>query len=201
MVGSVARRQGATVNHRGCGGARNEDLDRKLVLAYRSGDQDAFSTIFDNHNPQLLAQARALLGQSGGAEDACQETFRRALEGIGRFGRRGEWRVGAWLSTILHNVCVDQLASAHRDQVLASAMSGETVNGTEVVDRGADPGEMIAVKDAIRHLRPALARALVMREVQGLSYAELAEAEHISEECARTRASRARRMVQRELAS
>jgi RNA polymerase sigma-70 factor (ECF subfamily) len=179
---------------------RDAEGDRHLVLAYRSGDPDAFSVIFDRHYPRLLAQARAILGRNGGAEDACQETFRKALEGIGRFGRGGEWRIGAWLSTILRSVCVDQLARAHRDRTLAAVIAVEANNVIDVADQVADPGEMHAVKDAIGHLRPPLRRALVMRAVQGCSYAELAAAEHITEECARMRTSRARRSVRRELA-
>jgi RNA polymerase sigma factor (sigma-70 family) len=177
---------------------RDEARDRLLVLAYRSGDPDAFSIIFDDHYPELLAQARAALGSGGAAEDACQETFRRALEGIGRFGRTGEWRLGAWLSTILHRVCVDHRQRVQRDRLLAAEVAGEAA---DVADLGPDPDQLLAVKDAISHLRPNLARALVLRELRGLSYAEVALSEHISEECARTRASRARRTLQRRLAS
>lgn len=162
----------AGVGHRQ-GEPSNDDRDRCLVLAHRSGDPDAFSVIFDRYSPQLLAQARRLLGASGGAEDACQETFRKALEGIGRFGRSGEWRIGAWLSTILHGVCVDQLAKAHRDRLLATVMLSGAGGEIDVLDQIPDPGELQAVKTAIGHLRPPLRRALLMRDLQGRSYAQV----------------------------
>lgn len=181
-------------------GASEEGRDRMLVLAHRSGDPDAFSIIFDDHYPDLLAQARAALGANGPAEDACQETFRRALEGIDRFGRTGEWRLGAWLSTILHRVCVDQHHRDQRDRVLAAEVAGEAAK-REPADRSPEWDQLLAVKDAISHLRPNLARALVLRELRGLTYAEVALSEHISEDCARTRAARARRTLQRRLAS
>jgi RNA polymerase sigma-70 factor, ECF subfamily len=181
-------------------GLAQDDPDRALVLAHRAGDPDAFSIIFERYSPSLRAQARHLLGHDGGAEDACQETFRRALEGIGGFGRRGEWHLGAWLSTILHHVCVDQLARARRDRLVAAALAAGD-DGLEVTDHLAEAVSLRAVRHALDDLRPPLRRALVMREFFGQSYAEVAAAEHITEECARTRASRARRTVQRRLAS
>lgn len=182
-------------------GLAQDGPDRDLVLAHRAGDPDAFSIIFERYSPSLRAQARHLLGHDGGAEDACQETFRRALEGIAGFGRRGEWHLGAWLSTILHHVCVDQLARARRDRLVAAVLAAGGDDGLEVTDHVAEAASLGAVRHALDDLRPPLRRALLRREFFGQSYAEVAAAEHITEECARTRASRARRTVQRRLAS
>lgn len=178
--------------------ATNTDRERALVEAYIGGDQGAFAVIFTDHYDALLARARRLLGTIGQPEDACQDTFRKALEGIWRFGWTGEYRLGAWLNTILHNVCVDQLARISRERHLAEAMSAQPQDEADVAEQVPDPGRLKAVQEAMRRLRPELRRALLLRELEGLSYAQVAAAEHISEDNARARACRARRFVQRQ---
>jgi RNA polymerase sigma-70 factor (ECF subfamily) len=172
-----------------------------LVLAHLAGDPDAFAVIVDDHYPALVSRARFLLGQHGPVEDACQETFRKALEGIWRFGRSGQYRVGAWLSTILRGVCIDLMAKANRDHAISFAMSVEQPVLDDVAEQVADPLQVAALQNALSHLRPSLRRALILREMEGMSYAKLAAAEHISEGCARTRAFRARQLMRQELAS
>jgi RNA polymerase sigma-70 factor (ECF subfamily) len=175
------------------------DRERALVDAYRGGDDEAFAVIFNDHYDVLLARARRLLGTIGQPEDACQETFRKALEGIWGFGYTGEYRIGAWLNTILHNVCVDQLAQVSRQRGLAQAVSAERQDEADIAEQVADPRRLKAVHDAIRRLPPELRSALLLREMEGLSYAQVAAVENISEDNARTRAFRARRFVQRQL--
>ncbi|HXQ18821.1 MAG TPA: RNA polymerase sigma factor [Acidimicrobiales bacterium] len=177
----------------------NSDRDRALVDAYIGGDVGAFAVIFNDHHDALLKRARRLLGPIGQPEDACQDTFRKALEGIWRFGWTGEYRLGAWLNTILHNVCVDQLARIRRERDLAEAMSAQPQDEADVAEQVPDLGRMKAVQEAMCRLRPELRRALLLREMEGLSYAQVAVAEHISEDNARARAYRARRFVQRQL--
>jgi RNA polymerase sigma-70 factor (ECF subfamily) len=175
--------------------------DRALVDAYAGGDDEAFAVIFNDHYDALLARARRLLGTLGQPEDACQETFRRALEGICRLGWTGEYRIGAWLNTILHHVCIDQLAQNSREREIGQAVFAQNQDEADVAEQVPDPGRMKAVDEAVRQLRPALRRALLLREMDGLSYAQVAAAESISEDNARTRAYRARKFVRRQLSS
>ncbi|MGH3026825.1 MAG: RNA polymerase sigma factor, partial [Gaiellaceae bacterium] len=86
------------------------DEDRSacaLVRAHRDGDPDAFAEIVRLHYRPLLSIARRQLGGTVDAEDALQETFLRAFLALDRFGGTGEWRLGAWLRTILLRVCAD----------------------------------------------------------------------------------------------
>jgi len=175
------------------------DRDRALVDGYIGGDSEAFAAIFNDHYEALLSQAHRLLGTFGQPEDACQETFRRALQGIRHFGSTGEYRVGAWLNTILHHVCIDERARIGRERALAQALYFQHQDEVDLAEQVPEPGHVRAVDAAIRQLRPELRRALLLREIHGWSYAQVAVAEHISEDNARTRAYRARRFVQRQL--
>ncbi len=163
--------------------------DRALVDAYLSGDDDAFSLIAEDHYEALRAQARRMLGPSGQAEDAVQETFERALKGIRRFGLTGEYRLGAWLSRILSNVCADQRARRSRDVRVAQAVSFEIDYEADFADIVSDPVVVARVKDAMRGLPATHLQALMLHELSGLPYSAVAEEENISVENARARVS------------
>ena len=79
--------------------------DRALIEAHCAGDEAAFPVIVGAHYRALLTQAHRRLGSRVEAEDAVQETFERAYRGLCRVN--GEYRIGAWLSRILANVCTD----------------------------------------------------------------------------------------------
>jgi RNA polymerase sigma-70 factor, ECF subfamily len=176
------------------------DRDRRLVLAYLGGENDAFAVIVEEYSRSLAARAERLLDSRTQAEDACQETFRRALEGIARFGLTGEYRLGAWLNTILRHVCADQLARRSREQALGRAIDAQLEDEPDIADQVADPHLSKALRHAMTELSPSLRRALVLRDMRGLPYAQLAALEHISEENARARVHRAHKFIQDRLA-
>ncbi len=173
--------------------------DRQLVLAFLGGDVDAFSVIAREHYDALSAQARRQLGPGGQAEDAVQETFERALKGIRRFGLTGDYRLGPWLGRILANVCADHRMRAARNIRLAQSVALE--HEGDVADAVSDPQTVEIVRSALANIPRANSRAVVLHEVGGLAYEELAEVENISVDNARARVSRAKRALRHSLGS
>jgi RNA polymerase sigma-70 factor (ECF subfamily) len=173
--------------------------DRELVAAHLRGDRDAFAVIVHEHAQEMSLHAQRMLGSRLQAEDACQEAFGRALAGISRFGRTGEYRLGAWLHTILHHVCVDQLCRQSRERALGPVLV-QPGDESDVADRVQDPARAREVRHALARLSPGLRRALVLRDVHGLSYLEVAAREHISPANARMRVHRARASLHDRLA-
>lgn len=171
-----------------------------LVRAYLAGDRDAFSIIVDDHYNALKSQARRLLASGAQPEDAVQETFERALRGIHRFGLSGDYRLGAWLSRILTNVCYDLRARSSREVRLAREAVVELRPEADVADGVSDPWIVQTVQEALASLPDTHRQALMLREVGGLAYAEVAESENISVENARARVSRAKSSLQHRLA-
>lgn len=169
------------------------DDDRRLVEAHRAGDPDAFSDIVHRHYRGLLASARRRLGSVSDAEDAVQETLLRAFRGLDRFGTTGDWRLGAWLTRILVNVCAD--AGTRRQAVdrLQGKLAGVGAGAErDVADLASDPVALDAVRRALDALPASQRRAFVLRVVEDLPYPTVAQELGITEDNARARVQRAR---------
>jgi RNA polymerase sigma-70 factor, ECF subfamily len=174
-------------------GSSDRTRDRLLVEAHLRGDDDAFAIIVDDHRQALLAQARRMLSGSA-AEDAVQETFVRALKYLRTFGRTGDYRLGAWLSSILKRVALDYRSRAYRDLRIAQAEASAALVTYEadVADRVGDPVTAAALQEALLELPTTQRAAFVMREMEGLAYADVAQVLNISEENVRARVSRSK---------
>lgn len=176
------------------------DRDRALVEAHCAGDPHAFATIVSDHYRVLLAQAERRLGNRSDAEDAVQEAFERAFRAVCRFGSTGEFRLGAWLSRILSNVCNDHGGRAAAERGLTGRVAAYEVDDDDAFERVSDPVVLRAVHDAIDALPSSQRDTFVLKEVDGLSYPQVADALEISEDNARARVHRAKAALQRSLA-
>lgn len=183
-------------------GAAERGTAIRLVAAHRSGDATAFAEIVRTHYPTLLACARRRLSNAEDAEDAVQEAFLRAYRRLGMFGSGGDWRLGAWLNTILSNVCADMLARrrpvATLDEWSVHAHADDRPDSAELVS---DPVALRAVVEAIAALPASQRSAFVLRMVNDLPYEEVAGQLGITEDNARTRVRRARSALQRFLST
>jgi RNA polymerase sigma factor (sigma-70 family) len=157
--------------------------DEQLVALFRAGSDDAFRAIHDRYRTRLLAYARQMLrGAHGDAEDALQDVFLRAYGGLRRSNRPVILR--AWLYRIAHNRCIDEL---RRPRPLPSELEpdaeptfGATRASTEppvVAERTAALARLVA---DVQTLPGQQRSALLMRELQGLTYEELAVALGVS---------------------
>ncbi|MGH9044663.1 MAG: sigma-70 family RNA polymerase sigma factor [Acidimicrobiales bacterium] len=173
--------------------------DRELVEAFRAGDVDAFSIIADEHYDVLRYLARQILGHGTQAEDAVQETFERALKGLKRFGSNGDYLLRPWLCRILRNVCADHRLRASRSLRLYGSAMVEAEHEQDVADKVGDPQTQEIVRQAVWSLPGTHRRALILHELEGLAYSEVAAVEDISIENARARVSRSKSTLRRRL--
>jgi RNA polymerase sigma factor (sigma-70 family) len=152
--------------------------DEQLVSLFRAGNEDAFRVIHDRYRQRVFAYTRQMLSASSAdAEDAVQEIFVRAYAGLRASDR--ELALRAWLYRIAHNRCIDEL---RRPQAVASD-DIETLAHSSV----ADPAARVEQRDALRRLIGDIRRlpeqqrsALLMRELGGVTYAEISEALGVS---------------------
>lgn len=185
------------------GGGRPEGpagcLSEVVELA-RGGDFDAFDQLMAIHESAVLRTARALLGNREDARDATQEVFLRVFRYLHRFDSRREF--GPWLYRVAVNVCRD--FHRKRSRVPTSALD-------ELDDAIlAAPGDQEANAEALerdRAIRKALAllsgkerEAVVLRDVEGLSTAEVARALGCMEVTVRSHLSRGRLKLHEALA-
>jgi RNA polymerase sigma factor (sigma-70 family) len=152
--------------------------DEQLVSLFRSGSEEAFRAIHDRYRQRMFAYTRQMLtGSAVDAEDAVQEIFVRAYWGLRASDRALALR--AWLYRIAHNRCIDEL---RRPQSVAPEVIPATVPNA-----GGDPVARLEQRDALLRLIADVQRlpdqqrsALLMRELAGMTYADVAGALGVS---------------------
>ncbi|MHB8681193.1 MAG: sigma-70 family RNA polymerase sigma factor [Acidimicrobiales bacterium] len=172
--------------------------ERSLIEAAQDGDLDAFSALAKRHIPWLRGLARRRLGPYlDDADDAVQETLIRACGAMPRFGQ--EFKFAAWLRRILLNVCTDMILARNRQGALCERLAAQTVDTEQQELPLVDPAIQEAVNQALASLPETHRRAIVLRDLEERSYADVAESMAITEANARARVHRARVALQRSL--
>jgi RNA polymerase sigma factor (sigma-70 family) len=158
--------------------------DTALAERYASGDESAFDIIYERHRPVVLAVCMGVLGVSQDAEDATQETFSALAQAL---HRNPPTELRPWLTRVARNASIDT-TRRRRHRLL-------TLDG-EIPDIPARPqsgsGELETVLAGIRELPESQRTALLMRELGGHSYAEIAQFLETDEEAVRGLIARAR---------
>ena len=151
--------------------------DEQLVAAFRDGRDDAFELIAERYRDRLVAYASQMLrarGQ-GASEDVVQDVFIRAYRALRADSRPMALR--AWLYRIAHNRCLDELRAerptSEFDEEIAPPAPMATADPVVAAGRRERLRELVV---DIQGLPPQQRSALVIRELTGLPYAELAEA-------------------------
>lgn len=148
----------------------------ELIRKCRDGGTDAFEPLVRRYEGRALSFAHTLLGDADEAADAVQEAFVKAYRSLGRL-REGS-AFGPWFRSILRNHCLDRLRSPRRRQ---APWREETVDRTvwsAPVGAGRLEREELAeaVRDALSTLSDEHRQVLVLKEMEGMSYAGIAEA-------------------------
>jgi RNA polymerase sigma-70 factor, ECF subfamily len=171
--------------------------DRDILRRAQAGDERAFAIILRQyHTPIYNYVLRVLLGDRALAEDLCQEIFVRVHRALPRFDDRSLFTT--WLFQIAKNRLVDELRSRERrirpsvalDSVWPLGLAAPVSPAVEDMD---------IVWRAIGALSPDLKMALVLRDVVGLSYAEIADSLETTLAAVKWRIYKARETVAAEL--
>jgi len=151
--------------------------DEQLVALFRAGNDTAFSVIHDRYRQRLFAYARQMLGGSRqDAEDALQDVFLRAYSSLRASDRPLSLR--AWLYRVAHNRCIDHLRKPVPPPVDLFDTSRKPLHDPIAeAERRDDLRQLI---EDVRRLPDQQRSALLMREIDGLSYAELSAALGVS---------------------
>jgi RNA polymerase sigma-70 factor (ECF subfamily) len=161
-----------------------------------AGDLAAFNALVETHQDAVFGLCLRMLGSTHAAEDVTQEAFLSAYRSIERC--RGDV-FRAWLLRIAANACTDELRRRRRrPQVSLDDHSGEA-SPLDLPDPSESPEERAVRSELSRHIQSGLASlppdqraAVVLRDVQGLSYEEIAQVLRLSPGTVKSRISRGR---------
>lgn len=176
------------------------DPDRAAVEQARAGDSGAFETLVLRHQARIVNYAAALVRDAGAAEDVAQETFIRAWRGLDRF--RGESAFRTWLYRIATNVARTHLDRRGRRAGIADRSlddEAEPFGADDVASPAPDAETALVRREAIDRalagLPAELRTALVLRDVEGLDYKEIAAVTRAPMGTVESRIFRARRRL------
>jgi len=175
-----------------------EGNEAELVIKAQAGDRNAFSELVGMHAQGVLNVIFHMCGDSQIAEDAAQETFIRAWSHLGSF--RAEASLRNWLYRIALNTATDMLRKEKR--ILPGAMEDFQLADPRPGPEGTFlQGERTAlVQKAISSLPDGSRAVLILKEYEGLSYREIADALEIPVGTVMSRLNHARRLLKEKLA-
>ena len=178
------------------GEQRLADPDEVSLAAARAGDRRALDDLLRRHQPRLWAVCRRLTGSDADADDAAQNALIAIVRAIPSFDGRS--RFGTWAYRIAVNASLDELRRRRRradpglpgDADLSGPGAGPELIATTV---GPESAALTADVDAaLRRLPPDFRAAVVLRDLCGLDYAEIAEILGVPTGTVRSRISRGR---------
>jgi len=163
--------------------------DEQLVALFRAGNDAAFSVIHDRYRQRLFAYSRQMLGGSRqDAEDALQDVFLRAYSSLRSNDRPLSLR--AWLYRVAHNRCIDQLRRPTPPAADLFDTSRKPLH--DPMDETIRREDLRQLVEDVRRLPEQQRSALLLREMDGMSYAELAEVLGVSLQAVKSLLVRAR---------
>ena len=148
--------------------------DEQLLALFRAGSEDAFGAIHDRYRQRLFAYVRQMLSQGArqDAEDVMQDVFVRAYGALRADDR--EVNLRAWLYRVAHNRCIDHLRRPTPPPAEIFEMSRKPLHDPIVeAQRREDLSRLV---EDVGRLPEQQRSALLMREIDGMSYADLASA-------------------------
>jgi RNA polymerase sigma-70 factor (ECF subfamily) len=162
--------------------------DDALVRRARAGDREAFGLLAARHQDAVYRVVRGIVGDPSEAEDVAQEVFLKAFGALGRF--RGDSGFFTWLYRIAVN---EALRAARRRRHPASLDEGLPVEAPPVPQPDEDGPSLALLERLLRKLPEEFRAIVVLRDIEGLPYREVAETLEIPMGTVMSRLFRARR--------
>jgi RNA polymerase sigma-70 factor (ECF subfamily) len=181
-------------------GSGPANTDEDLVRLVIAGERDLFAPIYERYYWRVFRMAYGMTGNHGSAEDLTQEIFMRAYQRLKEF--RGESAFSTWLYRVAVNHSLNYRRK-HQDEREESA--GETdpqpvAGESTTAEAGAMREQMTAqVHRALLALKPKLRMIVILKDIEGLSYEEIAQRANCSTGTVASRLNRSRKLLARKL--
>ena len=173
--------------------------ESELVRAAQAGDQSAFGQLVTANQAMVYSLAYRMTGNPEDAADLTQEAFLNAWRSLGTF--EGQSAFSTWIYRLTSNACIDFLRREKRRNSFSMTLEDEEDEDRQADlpdDRWSPQRELErqeaqeAVRQGLAALSPEHREVLILRELEGLSYAEIAQALDLEEGTVKSRIARAR---------
>lgn len=181
------------------------EQDRRLIVRAQAGETGAFRLLVERHQRRVFAIALGLVRDEQDAREIAQEAFLRVHKGLAQF--QGGSSFFTWLYRIVTNLSIDLMRKpSRREAELHFALEADEGESSLLPPSDADPYDVVRrgqlssrISDALEQLPPYHRGVILMREVEGMSYEEMAEAMQVSKGTIMSRLFHARKKLQRAL--
>jgi RNA polymerase sigma-70 factor, ECF subfamily len=178
----------------------NTLTDEQVIQQVLGGQTALFEILMRRYNERVYRIARAIVRNDGEAEDVMQQAYVNAYANLRQFAGRA--RFSTWLTRIAINESLSRVRRRDQyepfDDDLSNVEPFMAESSSDDPERQAFTGELRALLEwAIDHLPDGAREVFVLREVEGLSTAEVAESLAVSEDVVKTRLSRAKTTLRR----
>jgi RNA polymerase sigma-70 factor (ECF subfamily) len=180
------------------------DPDRELVDRWQAGDAAAFESLIRRHQRRVFGLLLRMLGNVQEAEDVAQETFLNLHRHGHRF--RSQSRFSTFLYRVAVNAALNRRRSLGRRRARTEALERRQDAGEDLPSSPRDPEDAVAggqiqlqVQRAILTLPPHLRAPLVLFDIEGLSYSDVASVMRVAEGTVKSRIHRARQALRERL--
>ena len=174
----------------------------ELIERCLRGDQVAWESIVRLHWRKVFNVAYKFVGKHDEAEDLTQDIFLKVFKSLETFDRRANFQT--WLISVSRNLCIDHYRSVRKER--------------ETIDRGVDPGQLtpassdagphavleqrdrvVLLREAMQGLPDTLRTAVLLRDIQELTYQEIADRLALPEGTVKSRINRGRTELARQI--
>ena len=178
------------------------EQEAAIVRKVLGGDANAFETLVLEYEKNVYNIALRMTGNSEDAADMTQEAFIKAYNSLQSF--RGDSKFSVWLYRIVSNVCLDFLRSKNRRPTVSLSVEDDDGEDAQldVADDSQSPELLLdrkltreSVRRGLDSLPPDYRQILLLREIQGLSYDEIAQALCLEVGTVKSRIFRARKRL------
>lgn len=178
------------------------EQEAAIVRKVLGGDANAFETLVLEYEKNVYNIALRMTGNSEDAADMTQEAFIKAYNSLQSF--RGDSKFSVWLYRIVSNVCLDFLRSKNRRPTVSLSVEDDDGEDAQldVADESQSPELLLdrkLTRDSVRRgldsLPPDYRQILLLREIQGLSYDEIAQTLSLEVGTVKSRIFRARKRL------
>ena len=181
-----------------------EDPDRELVGRWQAGDLEAFEELVQRHEKRVFRLLLRMLGNREEAEDVAQETFLSLHRHGHRF--RGEARFSTFVYRVAANAALNRRRTLGRNRNRTHKLAERQAAGDDLPTSPRDPEDATSGAELSRHVRsaletlsPPLRMPLVLYDIEGLAYGEIARVMGVAEGTVKSRIHRARLALRAQL--